>query len=62
MKIKKIQILLLQAVSSSGNELLKKYKIGGTFLIKVDDTIIMTIKYTDSIDGDLILRLYLSKQ
>lgn len=54
MKIKKIQILLLQAVSSSGNELLKKYKIGGTLLIKVDDTIIMTIKYTDSIDGDLI--------
>lgn len=38
----------------SGNELLKKYKIGGTFLIKVDDTITMTIKCTDSIEGDLI--------
>lgn len=46
--------IAIEAVSSIGNKLLKKYKIGGTFLIKVDDTIIMTIKYTDSIDGDLI--------
>lgn len=41
---------------------IEKVQNCGTFLIKVDDTIIMTIKCTDSIDGDLINRLYLSKQ
>lgn len=46
--------MFFEVVLLIGNELLKKYKIGGIFFIKVDDIIIMIIKYTDSIDGDLI--------